>query len=61
MPSKKIIKRGRPPMPKGESLEKVTPIRFPKVERELYQKLATQKGLTLSEFVRQTLKQATQR
>jgi hypothetical protein len=61
MPSKKIVRRGRPPKPKGESLGDPTPIRFQDSERALYEKLAAKKGLTLSEFVRQTLKQAVQR
>jgi hypothetical protein len=60
MPSKKIVKRGRPPKPKGEALGDPTPIRFQGDELTRYEKLATKKGLTLSEFVRQTLKEATQ-
>jgi hypothetical protein len=61
MPSKKVVKRGRPPKPKGEALGDPTPIRFPDDERTLYEKLAKSEGLTLSEFVRQTLKEAVQR
>ena len=58
MPSKKIVKRGRPRKPEGEALGDPTPIRFPDDERALYEKLAKREGKTLSEFVRYTLKQA---
>jgi hypothetical protein len=51
-------RRGRPPLPKGEALGKPTPIRFQGDELARYEKLAKREGLTLSEFVRQTLKEA---
>jgi hypothetical protein len=61
MPSKKAAKVGRPRKPKGEALGRPTPIRFQDEERAHYEKLAKRQGLTLSEFVRQTLKVATQK
>lgn len=54
-------KRGRPPLPKGEALGDPTPIRFQGDELARYEKLAKEKGLTLSEFVRQTLKEAVEK
>ena len=56
--TKKASKRGRPPLPEGEALGKLKPIRFQETELARYGKLAEEKGLTLSEWVRQTLKEA---
>jgi predicted HicB family RNase H-like nuclease len=61
MPSKKAIRRGRPPKPKGEALGDPTPIRFPDDERAHYERLAKREGVSLSEWVRQTLKQAVEK
>ncbi len=54
----KKARRGRPPKPKGETLGNPTPVRFMDDELARYEKLAKQEGVTLSEWVRQTLKQA---
>lgn len=59
--TKKSGKRGRPRLPKGEALGDPTPIRFQGDELTRYEKLAKGEGLTLSEWVRQTLKEATQK
>jgi predicted HicB family RNase H-like nuclease len=57
----KVGKVGRPRLPKGKALGKPTPIRFPDDERKTFEKAAKQQGLTLSEWVRQTLKQAVEK
>jgi hypothetical protein len=51
-------KVGRPRLPKGQALGKPTPIRFQDDERAMFEKAAKREGLTLSEWVRQTLKNA---
>ncbi|MEQ1762832.1 MAG: hypothetical protein ABL984_06745 [Pyrinomonadaceae bacterium] len=56
MLEKKPNKVGRPKKPKGSTLGSPTPIRFADVERVKYERLAKKEGLTLSEWVRQTLK-----
>jgi hypothetical protein len=61
MPTKKKAKRGRPPKPKGEVLGKPTPIRFQGDELKLFEREARAEGLTLSEWVRKTLKGAINR
>jgi hypothetical protein len=58
MAVKKKAKRGRPPKPKGETLGNPTPIRFQGEELKLFEKQANAEGLTLSEWVRKTLKNA---
>jgi hypothetical protein len=59
MPGKKIIKAGRPPLPKGEGLDSIIPAsRCKSDERELYEKAAKKEGLTLTQWVRKTLNQA---
>jgi hypothetical protein len=60
VPSKKINKVGRPKKAKGEGLGGPTPIRFADAERIKYEKAARKEGLTLSEWVRQTLKNSIQ-
>ena len=45
---------GRPSLPKGE-VKKVTPIRLGDDERAAFEQAATKAGLTLSEWIRQTL------
>jgi hypothetical protein len=54
-------KVGRPRLPKGKALGKPTPIRFPDEERKMFEKAAKKEGLTLSEWIRQTLKRATEK
>jgi predicted HicB family RNase H-like nuclease len=54
-------KVGRPRLPKGEALGKPTPIRFQDDERAAFEKAAKKEGLTLSEWVRQTLKRAVEK
>jgi hypothetical protein len=56
MPTKKR-KVGRPPLPKGE-VKKVTPVRLPDNERALFERAAEKAGLSLSEWMRQTLRSA---
>jgi predicted HicB family RNase H-like nuclease len=58
MQSKKVNKVGRPRLPKGEALGKPTPIRFQTDERAAFERAAKKEGLTLSEWVRQTLNKA---
>jgi predicted HicB family RNase H-like nuclease len=57
MPTKKP-KLGRPPLPKGEVREKITPIRLQENERLTFEKAAQRDGLSLSEWIRQTLRTA---
>lgn len=61
MPEKKARKVGRPRLPKGEARGKITPIRFQNDERAAFEKAAKREGLTLSEWIRQTLKQAVEK
>lgn len=55
------VKRGRPPKPKGEVLGNPTPIRFSDDELKLFEREAKAEGLTLSEWIRKTLKEAINR
>jgi predicted HicB family RNase H-like nuclease len=57
MPTKKT-KLGRPPLPKGEVRERITPIRLQEDERTRFEKAAQKAGLSLSEWIRQTLRMA---
>lgn len=57
MPTKKP-KLGRPPLPKHEVREKITPIRLQEHERTAFEKAARKAGLSLSEWIRQTLRVA---
>ncbi|HEY6188673.1 MAG TPA: hypothetical protein VIW80_13535 [Pyrinomonadaceae bacterium] len=55
----KVKKAGRPPKPEGEALDATIPgIRCKSGEREAFEKAAKKEGLALSEWIRQTLKQA---
>jgi predicted HicB family RNase H-like nuclease len=54
----KAKKRGRPMLPKGEVKSKITPIRFQGDERNRFEKAAQRAGLSLSEWIRQTLNAA---
>jgi predicted HicB family RNase H-like nuclease len=58
MPTKKP-KLGRPPLPKGELREKITPIRLQENERAIFERAAQKAGLSLSEWIRQSLRVAT--
>jgi len=57
MPTKKP-RLGRPPLPKGEVREKITPIRLQENERTAFERAAQKAGLSLSEWIRQTLRSA---
>jgi hypothetical protein len=59
MPTKKP-KLGRPPLPKHAVREKITPICLQENERAVFEKAAQNAGLSLSEWIRQTLRAATQ-
>lgn len=59
MPTKKA-KLGRPPLPKGEVREKITPIRLQEDERTKFEKAAQKAGLSLSEWIRRALRVAAQ-
>lgn len=62
MTTKKIKKAGRPFLPKGEALDATIPVtRCKKSERAAFEKQAQQKGLTLTQWVRQTLKEAVEK
>ena len=58
MPTTKKPKLGRPSLPKGEVREKITPIRFKPDERKTFEKAAEKAGFSLSEWIRQTLRNA---
>lgn len=59
MPAReKPKKAGRPKLPKGEALGKVIPFRFQEEERRLYKGMADAEGVTLSEWIRNALKNA---
>jgi predicted HicB family RNase H-like nuclease len=60
MPTKKPARIGRPPLPKHEVREKITPIRLQEDERARFEKAARKAGLSLSEWIRQTLRAAIQ-
>lgn len=51
-------KVGRPKFAKGEAREKMTQFRAQSDEREMFEKAAKKQGLTLSDWIRQTLKAA---
>jgi hypothetical protein len=57
MKENKKRKVGRPSLPKGE-VKEVTPIRFLKAEKAIFEKAAKNAGLSFSEWVRQTLNSA---
>jgi hypothetical protein len=56
MPNKKRSV-GRPSLPKGE-VKKVTPIRLQDNERAMFEQAAEKAGLSLSEWMRQSLRKA---
>jgi uncharacterized protein (DUF1778 family) len=51
-------KMGRPALPKDRRRANITTLRLQPEERELYEKAASREGLTLSEWIRKTLKSA---
>jgi hypothetical protein len=51
-------KAGRPPLPKGEAKDVITPIRFQEEEKATFERAAIKSGLTFSEWVRKTLRNA---
>jgi len=51
-------KMGRPTLPKDRRRANMTTLRLQPDERELYEKAASKEGLTLSEWIRKTLKSA---
>ena len=51
-------KAGRPSLPQGEARAVMTPIRLQENERALYEQAAKKAGLSLSEWIRQTLRVA---
>ena len=56
MSEKKSKKVGRPKLAKGKARGKMTQFRLQPSERELFEKAAKEKGLTLSDWMRETLK-----
>jgi len=60
--SAKIVRRGRPAMAEGEALDAVIPsARCKSDERKAFEKAAKKGGLTLTQWVRFTLKQAVEK
>lgn len=60
--SVKVKKAGRPPKAKGETLDAIIPATRCKTdERTGFERAAKKEGLTLSEWVRQTLNQAVEK
>jgi uncharacterized protein (DUF1778 family) len=53
-------KRGRPPLAKGEVKAKIVPMRLKDEDVKLFSKAAEASKLTLSEWMRDTLRQAAQ-
>lgn len=58
MPKKEVKKVGRPSLPKDKAKAVITPIRLQPDEKAQYEKAAKKAGLNLSEWIRQTLKEA---
>lgn len=57
--SEEKARRGRPPMAEGETLDAVIPAsRCKASEREAFERAARRAGLTLTQWVRETLIQA---
>lgn len=53
-------KRGRPPLPKGHVKANIIPMRLKDEDLKLFSKAAQASKLTLSEWMRDTLRQAVQ-
>jgi uncharacterized protein (DUF1778 family) len=54
-------KRGRPPLPKGHVKAKIVPMRLKDEDVKLFARAAKASKLTLSEWMRYTLREAAQR
>ncbi len=54
----KAKRLGRPPLPKGTVKEHITPIRLQDDDRTAFEKAAQREGLSLSEWIRKTLKES---
>lgn len=52
-------KRGRPPLAKGQVKAKIVPMRLHDADVKLFEKAAKASKLTLSEWMRDTLRKAT--
>lgn len=52
-------KRGRPPLAKGQVKAKIVPMRLQDADVKLFEKAAKASKLTLSEWMRDTLRKAT--
>jgi predicted HicB family RNase H-like nuclease len=53
----KTKKVGRPKLPKGEARGKMTQFRLQPEEKKMFEAEAKKQGLTLSDWMRETLKQ----
>ena len=51
-------RRGRPPLPPGEALEAVVPLRCRKVELAAFKAAAAREGVSLTSWVRARLRRA---
>lgn len=58
MPKKEVKKLGRPVLPKGKVKGLITPIRLQPSDRKRFEKAAKIAGLSLSQWIRQTLNEA---
>ena len=56
----KAKKRGRPSLPKGEVKAKIVPMRLHDADVKLFERAAKASKVTLSEWMRDTLRQAAQ-
>jgi hypothetical protein len=61
MRNKKPPKRGRPSLPKGQVKAKIVPMRLHDADVKLFEKAAKANKVTLSEWMRDTLREAAQR
>jgi hypothetical protein len=52
-------KRGRPPLAKGQVKAKIVPMRLRNADVKLFERAAKSSNLTLSEWMRVTLRKAT--
>jgi hypothetical protein len=58
---KSTKKMGRPKLPKGQAKGRIVPVRFSEAElKEMAKALKASEQRTLSEWIRETLKKATQ-
>jgi uncharacterized protein (DUF1778 family) len=57
---KKTKRRGRPPLPKGQAKAKYVPMRLKEEDFKAFTKAAKANKQTLSEWMRSTLRKATQ-